>query len=69
MLEEDGTLQNHKKNESPYVDIVIKLFAKNEKELETLIQTIRICSQVIGMEYGIEKCVMLKMKMRIKETT
>ena len=40
----------------------IKLFAKNEKELETLIHTIRIYSQDIGMEFGIEKCVLLVMK-------
>ena len=40
----------------------IRLFAKNEKELETLIHTIRIYSQDIGMEFGIEKCVMLIMK-------
>ena len=40
----------------------IKLFAKNEKELETLIQAVRIYSQDIGMELGIEKCAMLEMK-------
>ena len=40
----------------------IKLFAKNEKELETLIHTLRIYSQDIGMEFGIEKCAMLVMK-------
>ena len=40
----------------------IKLFAKNEKELETLIHAVRIYSQDIGMEYGIEKCSMLVMK-------
>ena len=40
----------------------IKLFAKNGKELETLIYTIRIYSQEIGMEFGIEKCAMLVMK-------
>ena len=40
----------------------IKLFAKNEKERETLIHTIRIYSQDIGMEFGIEKCVLLVMK-------
>ena len=40
----------------------IKLFAKNEKEPETLIHTIRICSQDIGMEFGIEKYAMLVMK-------
>ena len=40
----------------------IKLFAKNEKELETLIYTIRIYSQDIWMEFGIEKCALLVMK-------
>ena len=40
----------------------IKLFAKNEKELETLIQNARIYSQDIGMEFGIEKRTMLKKK-------
>ena len=35
---------------------------KNEKELETLIHTIRIYSRDIGMEFGIEKCAMLVMK-------
>ena len=40
----------------------IKLFDKNKKELETLIQTVRIYSQDIGMEFGIEKCAMLVMK-------
>ena len=40
----------------------VKLFAKNEKELETIIHAIRIYSQDIGMESGIEKCAMLVMK-------
>ena len=40
----------------------IKLFAKNEKELETLIHADRINSQDIGMEFVIEKCAMLVMK-------
>ena len=40
----------------------IKLFAKNEKELETLIHAVRIYSQDIVMEFGIEKCAMLVMK-------
>ena len=39
-----------------------KLLAKNEKELETLIHTVRIYIQDIGMEFGIEKCAMLIMK-------
>ena len=40
----------------------IKLFSKNEKELATLIHAVRIYSQDIGMEFGIEKCAMLVMK-------
>ena len=40
----------------------IKLFAKTEKELETLIHAVRIYSQDIGMEFGIEEYVMLVMK-------
>ena len=37
----------------------IKLFVKNEKELETQIQAVKIYSQKIGMDVGIEKCAML----------
>ena len=40
----------------------IKLFAKNKKELETQIHTVRIYSQDIGMEFGIEKYALLVMK-------
>ena len=40
----------------------IKLFAKNEKELETLIHTVRIYSQDMEMESVIEKYAMLVMK-------
>ena len=40
----------------------IKLFAKDEKELDTLIHAVRIDSQDIGMGFGIEKCAMLVMK-------
>ena len=40
----------------------IKLSAKNEKELETLIHSIRIYSQDIGMKLGIEKCSLLVIK-------
>ena len=48
-------------NHLMYID-GIKLFAINEKEMETFIHTIRIYSQDIGMKFGIEKCVMLVMK-------
>ena len=37
----------------------IELFAKNKKEYKTLILTIGIYSQDIGMEFVIEKCAML----------
>ena len=40
----------------------IKLFAKNEKELETQIHAVIIYSQDIEMEFGIEKYAMLVMK-------
>ena len=48
-------------NHLMYIDDV-KLFAKIEKELETLIHVVRIYSQDIGMEFGIEKCAMLVIK-------
>ena len=40
----------------------INLFAKNEKELETLLQAVRIYSDGIGMEFGIEKYAILIIK-------
>ena len=51
-----------------YVDD-IKLLTKNEKELKTLIQTITIYSQDLGMEFGIEKCAMLIMRSGKREIT
>ena len=39
-----------------------KLFAKNENELETQIHAVRIYSQDIGMEFGIEKFAMVESK-------
>ena len=40
----------------------LKLYAKNEKELDSLVQTVRLFSKDIGMDFGIEKCSMLIMK-------
>ena len=40
----------------------IKLYPKNENELETLTQEVRIYSQDTGLVFGIEKCAMLVMK-------
>ena len=42
----------------------IKLLVKNEKELETLIPVVRIHSQYIRKEFGIEKYAMLIRKTR-----
>ena len=37
----------------------LKLYSRNEKELNSLVQTIRVFSEDIGMEFGIEKYTML----------
>ena len=50
-----------KLNHLMYMDD-IKMFAQNEKELETLIHALGIYSQNIGIEFGFEKCAMLVMK-------
>ena len=44
----------------------LKLYAKNEKELHSLVQTVKVFSKDIGMDFGIEKCSMLIMKRRKK---
>ena len=46
----------------------LKLYAKSEKELDSLIQTVRVFSKDIGMQFGIEKCstLVLKRGKRIK---
>ena len=36
-----------------------KLYSGNEKELDSLVQTIPIFSKDVGMEFGIEKCALL----------
>ena len=40
----------------------IRLISKSEKELQTLIHEVRIYSQDVGMEFGLEKCATLVMK-------
>ena len=49
--------------------MTLKYLQKKEKELETLIHVVRIYSQDIGMEFGIEKCAMLVMKSRKRHLT
>ena len=39
-----------------------KLFAKNEKEIDSLMQTVRIFSDDIGIKSGLEKCAAMTMK-------
>ena len=46
----------------------LKLYAENEKELDSLVQTVKVFSKDIGMDFGIEKCSMLVIK-RGKKTT
>ena len=40
----------------------LKLYASNEKSIESLSQTVRVFSNDIGMEFGVEKCTVLTMK-------
>ena len=40
----------------------LKLYAKNEKGLESLVQTVRIFSDDLGMKFGIDKCATLVLK-------
>ena len=47
----------------------IKLFAENEKQLETLIRAVRIYNQDIGMKFGIEIYAMLVMKSDTRNMT
>ena len=47
----------------------IKLFAKNEKKMETLVQTIRICNLCVGIGFVKEKRAMLIMMSGKRELT
>ena len=38
------------------------LYSRSEKGLESLVQTVRVFSEDIGMEFGTEKCAMLVME-------
>ena len=40
----------------------LKLHSRSEKRLDSLVQTVRVFSEDIGMEFGIEKCAMLVME-------
>ena len=40
----------------------LKLFAKNKKQIDSLVQTVYIFSEDIGMQFGIKKCGVLIME-------
>ena len=40
----------------------LKLYSRSEKGLDSLIQIVRVFSEDIGMEFGIERCAMLVME-------
>ena len=40
----------------------LKLFGKNENQIDSLVQTVYIFSQDIGMEFGLKKCAVIVMK-------
>ena len=40
----------------------LKLYSRSEKGLDSLVQTVRVFSEDIGMEFGIEKCAILVME-------
>ena len=40
----------------------LKLYSRSEKGLDSLVQTVRVFSEDIGMKFGIEKCTMLVME-------
>ena len=40
----------------------LKLYSRREKGLDSLLQTVRVFSEDIGVEFGIEKCAMLVME-------
>ena len=53
---ENGTI-----NHLLYMDD-LKVYGKNEKEVDTLVNTVRLVSEDIGMQFGISKCAMLILK-------
>ena len=40
----------------------LKLYGKSEKQVDTLLSTVRVFSQDIGMQFGINKCAVLVLK-------
>ena len=43
----------------------LKLYGKNEAEIDSLVQIVRIFSNDVGMEFGIDKCAVLMMEREV----
>jgi len=47
----------------------LKLYGRNDREIESLVHTVRIFSEDIGMQFGIEKCATIKLQRgKVKHT-
>ena len=44
----------------------IKLYGKSEKELDALVELVRVFSRDIGMEFGVDKCAVVGMKKGVR---
>ena len=55
------TSRNQKLNYLLFMDN-LKLYAKSERKLDLLIQTVRIFSDDVGMAFGLDKCAVLVLK-------
>ena len=55
------TSRNQKLNNLLFMDN-LKLYPKSERELDSLIQTVRIFSDYVGMVFGLNKCAVLVLK-------
>ena len=55
------TSRNQKLNHLLFMDD-LKLYARSERELDSLIQTVRIFSDDVGMLFGLDKCAVLVLK-------
>jgi len=40
----------------------LKLYGRNDREIESLVHTVRIFSEDIGMQFGIDKCATIKLQ-------
>ena len=57
----DGKLINH----LLFMDD-LKLFGWNERELKKLVDVVGVCSRDIGVEFGLDKCVVLLIRNGVK---